>query len=792
MFKQLFAGAALCGLLTGGTALAAPVKPDQHGDARDYQADTVTDAFERDSSWGGEVSSTIAATPAVTAFPAGSSSSWFKQIGLTAAVESQAKMGAGVTIGVVDTGVVASNLEITGRVSSLSGCAAVTFACPKGFNDDNGHGTATASIAAGRYGSGGKMSGVAPAATILAEKVLDASGSGYDTDIANGIVRAANGGAQVINLSLTYAPTAAVINAINAATAKGAVIVWAGGNSGAVFDTANTTGLSAAALSHLVFVGSVNSANGISYFSNKPGTGAAVAGSARASYASLWLMAPGENIVAPEVAWGGANNYVSWSGTSMSTPEVSGAIALLEATWPVLAKNGTATSVLFASATDLGVRGADATYGNGLLNLTKAFQPVGTLSVVTAAGKTTAVGGVTTMTSGALGNLPGVLSIMSHYTSFDAFQRNFTVNLSNLVKPQASLANVLAGQAAAPVAATSVALAGGGYLTVAASDTSFYDAADAQALSLAQRTSGPRDAGAFYLSMTGADGTSVSVGRGLPSTAAFASAVWGEASVLSFQANELGVSNALMSYAQGGDFASVGANLGARARLGMTWTTTPERPLWQIASSPIAAQASAAAVGLSVKANSRWTLGVTAASLREGDSLLGSTYDPNGLLSLGSSHRSSSIGLSSAFDLGHGRALMLDGALARIDGATMTGGVIASVSPMTARAYGVSFIQSDTFQDGDHLTLSVRKPLKVISGSAELAVTNVDSQGEPTTTLVRTSLRPSGDETDLSLGYGAQLKGGLNLTAGLAYREDAYNIRGLGDANARLSLSLRL
>ena len=178
---------------------------------------------------------------------AGYSSGWWSQIGLTNSIETTAAGGAGVTIGIVDTGVIANNAELNGRVSSASSCAAVSFGC-SGFADNNGHGTAVAAIAAGSTASGGIMSGVAAKATILAEKVLAANGSGYDTDVANGIVKAANGGAQIINLSLTYIPSSTVISAINYAASKGAIIVFAGGNaSGALNGGANTGGLTAAA-----------------------------------------------------------------------------------------------------------------------------------------------------------------------------------------------------------------------------------------------------------------------------------------------------------------------------------------------------------------------------------------------------------------------------------------------------------------------------------------------------------------------------------------------------------------
>ena len=169
---------------------------------------------------------------ATTNFSPAYSSAWWNQIGLTTSIETQANGGNGVVIGDVDTGIYPTQPEVAGNISPLSACAAVSFTCTNGYVDDNGHGTATASIAAGVAATSGlTMSGVAPNATILAEKVLNASGTGTDADVANGIMAAVNGGASVINLSLTYTPTPAVINAINYAASKGTIIVYAGGNS---------------------------------------------------------------------------------------------------------------------------------------------------------------------------------------------------------------------------------------------------------------------------------------------------------------------------------------------------------------------------------------------------------------------------------------------------------------------------------------------------------------------------------------------------------------------------------
>jgi hypothetical protein len=713
---------------------------------------------------------------------------------LTSAIETQANQGAGITIALVDTGVVASNPEIAGRVSNLSSCAAVSFSCSNGFTDDNGHGTATASIAAGQYSSNAMMSGVAPAATILSEKVLNASGSGYDIDVANGITKAVNGGANVISLSLTYIPTQSVVNAINAATDAGVVVVWAAGNSAAVLNGgANTTGLSASALSHIIFVGSVNSGNTLSSFSNKPGTGSVVTGSGQASYASLWLMAPGENILAPGIQYG-TNTYASWTGTSMSTPEVAGAVALLEATWPVLKTNGTATALLFTSAKDLGVAGVDSTYGNGLLNVTNAFQPVGSLSVTSVTGSSIVVGSHMSggaATSAALGAMPRVRSLLSHYTAFDSFARNFTVNLSGLVTSRAALPLQVAAQAA-PIDSASQILPNGGHLTVAFSDLSHYDlAAAAPGLRLSSPAGPPPEASAFFLSMTSGSGSTVSVGRGLPSTLSFAGALWGESGLAAYQSDSLGVSNALIGMAQGGLFATAGVNLNARARLAATWSGSPTPSAWSLTSNDSLPQSSAVAVGLSYRLTGRMAVGLTLSALAEKNGMLGSSYSVDGPVSLGREHRSASAAVTWTYDLGGGRRIMVDGLLARTSGAGVDSGLISSVSALTERAYGASFVQADAFRDGDRLSLWVAKPLKVISGSALVLTASVDDKGLPVASYVNASLKPDGDETDVGVGYSLLMSGGARLSTALTFQSQSYNIRGLDDVVARLAFDKR-
>jgi hypothetical protein len=69
-----------------------------------------------------------------------------------------------------------------------------------------------------------------------------------------------------------------------------------------------------------------------------------------------------------------------WSGTSFATPVISGAVALLADAFPNL-KGSQIIDILFDTADDLGSVGDDSTFGQGRLNIARAFQPIGTTTL---------------------------------------------------------------------------------------------------------------------------------------------------------------------------------------------------------------------------------------------------------------------------------------------------------------------------------------------------------------------------------------------------------------------------
>ncbi|WP_345532536.1 S8 family peptidase [Viridibacterium curvum] len=683
---------------------------------------------------------------------------WLRQIGVSDAILSASNWGTGQLLGVVDTGIVANHpVFASGQVSvSLSGCAAVSFQCSKGVYDDNGHGTAVAEIAAGNrpiaFSTGtyagyaltaGNVISVAPNANIVAEKVLNASGSGYSTDVANGLRRAADAGARVINVSITYGNTADIVSAINYAASKGAFVVWAGGNSSQnLLSGSATTGLTAQAVSRLVFVGSVNSANALSSFSNKPGAGGIVTTSNTVtSYASRWLMAPGEGIVAP-YAPAGTNAWSYWSGTSMSAPIVSGSMILLQSAWPILRTNGTAAQLLLATATDLGAAGTDGSYGMGLVNLATAFKPYGTLTVMQANGKSIAVSSLngSMITSGALGSLASVQSKLAAYTALDGYARNFSVDLSGLIKSPARSATTNPLPTNVNKGPTAMKLGGGEmHYLVSAPDSAANHLGE-----FGYNAQLPQARGAGFASFTDARGTSMALGYGYPVQFAYNKALLGDTDAARL-ADSQGAMN-LTALSQGGGFATYGMRLSPEARVALSWSSTAApassgaqeaSPAWATPS------ATSATTGFSYQLGESVVTGLSLGLLSEQHGLLGSTYDATSSLSLGDGHHSTSLTWSTAWRISPNNSLLLEAGFARTRAGTASG-MFAGTSAIQSRAWGMSFESRHLARKNDRLALSVKQPLRVTSGQVGVVSTSIDDDGVAHYGTEWTSLVPEG------------------------------------------------
>lgn len=726
--------------------------------------------------------------------------------------------GQGIVYGDIDTGIVpwigfssTYNGQGVNNIDTLNSASCLNGSCTSGLynTDGNGHGTFTASQIVGAVlnfdGKGNGISGVAPAGKVVAVQVLNAQGSGTLTDVANGIRYAADHGAQVLNLSLgpngTSSQQASFYNglasAINYAASKNVYIVFAGGNSSTnLVGGLKLTGFTDAAIQRLMFVGATDSKLKIASYSNKPGTGNFVSTTGASTfYKNMWVMADGGtanffSITDPVYGGSIANTgqctgYVCISqsvGTSMAAPQGTGAIGLLLARWPVLISSGNAAKVLEQTAKDLGTAGIDTTYGSGFINLVAAFQPVGGLTASTTSGGSVPISTTSssTVSGGAFGRMPGVAAALSNYTVFDSYSRDFRVNLSGLVStvPYTSPATLAL---TAPKPSVHIAQMADG------SRLAFGSIASDSASDFAHPQNTTKDS---FVSFTSTDGSTFAAGTGsFPASASFADALWGTNSAYSGQAYNLGASSSLMNLSGGGSFLAYGAPVTHNTRMAMAlsqtaYSTGIDNPSWSQSGTR------GFGAGLSHQFTHYWTGSVTMSLLNEQNGLLGTRYDATGPLHFGSSNRSVSMGFSSAFELTSTTHLLFDGAIARTQGASFDNSLISSVSPVYAYSLGASLVQNDTFQKGDGLSFSLRAPLKVFSGSANLASTSVDAFGSPVITTQRVNLTPDGREIALSAGYEAKWNDNVSWNLTASGRKDADNIPGLNEANVLLRTKL--
>ena len=722
---------------------------------------------------------------------------WLKQIGINDSIMSAGNWGKGQVLAVVDTGINPNHAAFAaGQVSTtLSSCAAVTFKCSNGYMDDNGHGTSVAAIAAGNktfsssssYGgytvTANSVISVAPNANIIAEKVLNAAGSGYSTDVANGIRKAADAGASVINLSLTWGNTSDKVAAINYAASKGAFIVWAGGNDAkALLSGANTSGLTATAISRLILVGSVSPTNSLSSFSNTPGTGGLVSTTnAKTNYSARWIMAPGQSIIAPYVT-AGNNAWGYWTGTSMAAPVISGALLLLQSAWPILKTNGTAANLLLSTTTDLGAVGIDTTYGTGLANLTKAFQPYGSLTVTKTNGSSVAVTSLTgsMITSGALGSLSAVQSKLANYTAFDSYTRNFSVNLSGLIKSPSTTASLNPLPTNVNSGPTKIKLANGAEL-------GYWQGSEANPADLlgrfAYNAENAIDRRIGYALLTDTRGATLAMGYGYPAGYAYGRALYGNDEMARL-ADESGILQ-LNGLAQGGGLFSYGVPWSETTRIAVSWSGNPTpatpanalgTPDWQQASGN---QFNA---GITHQLDANYTVGVNLGVLNERHGLMGSTYETGSALDLGAQNRTYNLGLALGMRLDASRNLLLEAGFATTRAVSGTG-LLAGASDVHARAWGVTYLQKDLQRSGDQLLFSVKQPLRVSNGQIGVMMPGVDADGVPVYQTEWASLVPDGREIDYKLAYTTPLTATQILGLQALVKRDAYNIAGNNNAS---------
>ncbi|MFI7047114.1 type VII secretion-associated serine protease mycosin [Streptosporangium sandarakinum] len=241
--------------------------------------------------------------------------------------------GAGITVAVVDSGLDTTHPQLKG--------AAVYDVTGTGTRDCDGHGTAVAGIVAGRQRKESPFSGVAPQARLISVKHTDGN-EGDVGNLARAIARAADLGADVINVSVRASDQPDLRTAVTYAQAKGAVVVAAAGNS----EHNDSTPAYPASYPGVLSVGAAGPDGRRTDFSN---TGSPVS-----------VLAPGEGVTS---TWPWVTYREDLRGTSFAAPYVAGVAALVRAYHPELSAEATVRRIALTAD-----GGTGAGVGAGVVN----------------------------------------------------------------------------------------------------------------------------------------------------------------------------------------------------------------------------------------------------------------------------------------------------------------------------------------------------------------------------------------------------------------------------------------
>ncbi|MFD8689707.1 S8 family serine peptidase [Streptomyces sp. NPDC059651] len=266
--------------------------------------------------------------------------------------------GKGTKVAVLDTGVDAGHPDLVDRVA-----ASENFTDSKDTDDRVGHGTHTASTVGGSgAASDGRKKGVAPGASLLVGKVLNDQGYGLDSWIIAGMQWAVDQKADVVSMSLGNPTIGDCDDPMAQATAElskntHTLFVIAAGNAGPSTQTVSSPGCVPGVLT----VGAVDRDDTTALFSSRGPV--AVTHTLKPEIA-----APGVDISAASAGGRGVYAYRTMSGTSMATPHVAGAAAVVRQAHPDWSAQRIKAALVSSARTGGKVAGADET-GGGVLDV---------------------------------------------------------------------------------------------------------------------------------------------------------------------------------------------------------------------------------------------------------------------------------------------------------------------------------------------------------------------------------------------------------------------------------------
>jgi hypothetical protein len=410
--------------------------------------------------------------------------------------------------------------------------------------------------------------------------------------------------------------------------------------------------------------------------------------------------------------------------------------------WPTLTGNQI-QQILFTTANKTGIYADTKKYGQGMLDLTKAFSPVGTLTVKATNGTIIPLTGTYVASAGAVGNMfaksMGGIEVMS----LDSYNRDYQVNASAAVMPKNSL-NYWGDQ---------MALFG-------ADEVKTKDG-----VAITGSANGMRSSFAIVSSK---DGVGAAFGSNISPSLAYGAFANG-----SVRGSDLvllnSVGNPYMNMAP--NSVSTAMSYG-NTKVGAFTNTVPKDEMSQMRNDL------PQMVGGIVEHTVKWAGGYVSASLgivSESNSILGT--HSGGALSLGKGANTAFTGITAGFDL--------DNKWAAFSGATMgysmvesnQNSMVSSVKGLTSGNAFAGITKSGIFNDTDRMGLVVGMPMRVNSGTATLnAPTGLNIDGNVNFTAYKVGLTSNAVEFSTQAFYNTELSNSQSLGFGLGARFNAQDL----------------
>ncbi|UKK83011.1 S8 family serine peptidase [Sphingopyxis sp. BSN-002] len=689
--------------------------------------------------------------------------------------------GQGILAGVIDDGIDEDSPEFTGRISSMS----ADVAGSRGINAEGTHGTNVAQVLLGGKNDAGTF-GIAFNANLLVLRAdrpgscatedpsNDESGCLFgDNAIAAGLDRAVAADARVVNISLggEDRPGATLRAAVARATAAGIVVILSAGNEGDTTANGNdpnnpdpfAQGMRDAGGGLVIIAGSVDENGAISGFSNRAG-----------GYQGSYIAALGEGVCCSYengVLKTEGNFVFVLNGTSFAAPQVAGAVALLAQAFPNLTGQQI-VQLLYQSARDAGAAGDDAIYGQGILDIARAFQPQG---ATTLAGTSTAVRLDTALglLGGPMGDAGAKGAGETRGLVTDSFGRAFTVDFGQSLRPRRpdfKLSGALGGlvrqqSAASQSTAMSLLTAPGIGDGDALAGLSFHDAERARTLAASVITrldantrlgfSAGRGIGGMLAGERGESGHAMLIGDGAQEGLGFAASP----GLGSLARHNISKNQYINIFAESGWVS------------GSRWD---DDPLLRYRSGHDSRYDRLGAAWDGRFGRFRAALG--ASWLRESASLLGARLGPV----FGAGGATSLTG-DASLSLDAGNGWNLAGAWRQMWTRPDRAGLVAG-GMLRSNAFSFDVAKANLFRPGDHATLRFAQPLRVARGGIDLDLpVAYDYETGGAEFGRRTyNLAPTGREMVVEASYAFSLFGG-DLVANTWWRQDPGHIAAMPD-----------